>query len=632
MVDMNGNEISSGTKEMLQKVSPIQQLKDIHHQFVAFQQRRWSRGLPTQRPARDSPRTPHDRQGGIRRMTKRRRPKHKSLKKSPVLAKRKKCSPIIHLPPARHTPSRPQKRIKLASTEANQDQVVPLCSILHPTLKIPHPSSTKRGTGRGRMGRGRAGSQTVPYSPQGRKEDVQQENLYTNNTGAPSSPMIDVCTTPCKAGLLRGSSLISTPMKTYQIIGTSITPVKIAYDVESLEDSEKVPGPSPDLVCDEEPTSWAEDDSSSSSGSIPELHISHPWFSTPARPNCLLTGNHTPVPPAAKHQRPPSRPPFLEPQVGQKETFGDKKEGMFKENASVTKFKEKCTTPRKKYRKRATAARVRAWDSATGRVLSPIQPYSGVFKAMQQRKIDLSSESRSPAGGTNSPWGYLGQKLSPSGYDAPIRPMSSIIREHLVDRLNSDIVYMADFTEESDEEIIDLLGTDSPVARSSRPDNAVPTPCLEHNHDAEYSSPACLRDVNIPPPTGTISPPSLARHSSMGYDESPELFKGFRSLWVKDTKGDSCIAVESGYEMDCYQQINSEEECFYDYHHQTRCDPDDAAMMEQEDDLFEADLGDMRHLDPALQPPSSSLDSEDYIVPSPQKQGAGSHQCRDGCG
>lgn len=116
-------------------------------------------------------------------MTKRRRPKHKSLKKSPVLAKRKKCSPIIHLPLARHTPSRPQKRIKLASTEANQDQVVPLCSILHPTLKIPHPSSTKRGTGRGRIGRGRAGSQTVPYSPQGRKEGVQQENLDTNETG-----------------------------------------------------------------------------------------------------------------------------------------------------------------------------------------------------------------------------------------------------------------------------------------------------------------------------------------------------------------------------------------------------------------------------------------------------------------
>ena len=84
---------------------------------------------------------------------------------------------------------------------------------------------------------------------------------------------------------------------------------------------------------------------------------------------------------------------------------------------------------------------------------------------MQQRKIDLSCESRSPAGGTNSPWGYLGQKLSASGYDVPIRPMSSIIRERLGDRLNSDIVYMADFTEESDEEIIDLLGTDSPGAR-----------------------------------------------------------------------------------------------------------------------------------------------------------------------
>ena len=37
-------------------------------------------------------------------------------------------------------------------------------------------------------------------------------------------------------------------------------------------------------------------------------------------------------------------------------------------------------------------------------------------------------------------------------------------------------------------------------------------------------------------------------------------------------------------------------------------------MLEQEEDLSEADLGDMRHLDPALQPPSSSLDSEDYII------------------
>ncbi|XP_041472668.1 uncharacterized protein LOC121421936 [Lytechinus variegatus] len=157
-------------------LSPQEHLEGIHQQFIASQQRKWGRGVTTSKIAKDAPRTPKDTQGGIRRMTKRRRPKHKPLKKSPpILNSLKKRSPIIHLPPALHTPSRPQKRIKLASTEPHQDQVVPLSSILHPNLTIPYPSSRGAGSGCSRVG-----TQMVPVSPRGHQEDIQQENMYTD--------------------------------------------------------------------------------------------------------------------------------------------------------------------------------------------------------------------------------------------------------------------------------------------------------------------------------------------------------------------------------------------------------------------------------------------------------------------
>ncbi|XP_041472695.1 uncharacterized protein LOC121421960 [Lytechinus variegatus] len=593
-------------------LSPQEHLEGIHQQFIASQQRKWGRGATMSKIAKDAPRTPKDTQGGIRRMTKRRRPKHKPLKKSPpILNSLKKRSPIIHLPPALHTPSRPQKRIKLASTEPHQDQVVPLSSILHPNLTIPYPSSRGAGSGRSRVG-----TQMVPDSPRGQQEDIQQENMYTDENDAPASPVIDVCKTPCKARSLKGSSVISTPMKTYQIIGTSITPVKIAYNVDSQGDREEIPGPedraaSLDLVCDEEPTSWPEDDSSSSSGSIPELHISQPWFSTPVHPPILPKCN-LPLDLSAKHkQYLPSGPPVLEPMWDQTKAMGRKepsRENILKESGHGASVK---TTPRKKYQKRATAARVRAWDASSGRVLSPVQPYSGVFKALQQRKAELASVSKSPDVVAISPSEYHGHPQQPgSGFDTPECFMSSSLRYQLVERLNSDIVYVTDFTQESDEEVIDLLGLDSTDHDARQSDSVVPTPSLDRN-PLEDSSPTCLRDVSIPPPTGTISPPSLARHSSMGYDESPELFKGFRSLWLKDTKTESCIVVDPGPDIETYQP---NEDSFSGYTRQMRRDLENTELMEQEEDLFEADLGDMRHLDPALQLPSSSLDSQDYIV------------------